>query len=112
MLTNSRNCQTFFTFPCPLSGIVSKQKIVYKWGKKCRNHTSEEENTTHTQYLNTVMSSAINGEAGKFVLTFNQTKDQRNEDTFRHKTVPLPTYLSFLMCSLIAEICIQLVDAL
>lgn len=92
MLTNSLNCQTFFISPCPLSDIISKQKIVYKWGKKSRKHTSEQPNTAHTQKLNNIMSCAINEETKKFVLTPNQTKDQRGEDTFNITGIKLSLF--------------------
>ena len=51
--------------------------------KKCRHQTSEERNTAHTRCLNNVMSWAINEETKKFVLTSNQTKDQRRSGTFK-----------------------------
>lgn len=89
MLTNSNSCQTSLTSSGPLLGIVSKQKIVYKWGEKRKKKGAEtayqeEQNTAHTQHLNNVTSRAINEETKKFVLTSNQTKDQRGSQTFRN----------------------------
>jgi len=82
-------------------------------GKKCKKHTSEEQRRCpHTRQLNIAMSCAINEGTRISVLTSNQAKDQSRGymKHCRHKTVPIPTYLSFLMCSVINEMRIQLVD--
>ncbi len=94
MLTNSHDCQTFFKFPCPLLGIVSKQKIVYKWGKECRNHTSEEENTTHTQYLKPSWAVQLTRKLGN--LFWHSTK-QKIKATGIHSGINCPSSNLFII---------------
>lgn len=89
--------------------IVSKKKICtedemvertffnrkYTVGKK-----NKKKHCPHRVFKTNITSGAINWEAEKFVLTFNQTKDQRGlAEIGRRKTVSLPTSLEFLICT-------------
>lgn len=62
-------------------------------------------NTAHTEYSKNIMSRAINEETEKFVLTSNQTKDQRGLGKIADAKLCL---FQLLYSFSFAKICIQL----
>lgn len=101
MRTNGSGGQIFFHVAARVSYTLSSSGELYidEVGGELHIRVEKNKTTAHIEYSKNIMSRAINEESEKFVLTSNQTKDQRGLGKIcRRKTVSLPTSLLFCIC--------------